>query len=137
MGCPQIGRFDIFLSSKFESLGSWIARSPGTFILFPTLLTLLMGSGLQQFSYASDVFYLFVPVHAKSIEDADLIRHFFPLNSSRHVQGSELDMRGMVEVILVAKKGHSALDEQFWQEAQSLVDSIKSMSGNKLYKLLL
>ena len=76
-------RFDLFLSGKFESLGSWIARSPGSFILVPLLLTLLMGSGVQNFVYASDVFYLFVPEDAQSITDAKTIQEIFPSNVTR------------------------------------------------------
>ena len=61
-------RFDLYLAGHFSTLGACVARSPGVFILVPLLLTLLMGSGLQQFNYMSDVFYLFVPVHAESIQ---------------------------------------------------------------------
>lgn len=79
----RFSRFDLFLSEKFESLGSWIARSPGIFILVPLLVTLLTGSGVQNFVYASDVFYLFVPVDAQSISDAATIQAIFPRNVSR------------------------------------------------------
>ena len=79
----KFSRFDLFLSARFESLGSWIARSPGIFILVPVLVTLLMGSGVQNFVYASDVFYLFVPVDAQSITDANTISGLFPPNVSR------------------------------------------------------
>ena len=122
-------RCDLLLSSKFESLGSWIARSPGTFILFPILITLLMGSGLQQFNYASDVFYLFVPVTAQSIEDARTIETLFPPNASRHVQGSELKKHELMEIILVPKEGFTALSKEVWQEAQSIVDIIGEFKG--------
>ena len=81
----EFKRFDLFLSAKFGSLGSWIARSPGTFILVPLLATLTMGSGVQNFVYASDVFYLFVPVNAQSITDAASIQDIFPRNVSRCV----------------------------------------------------
>ena len=127
-------RFDLVLSSKFESLGSWIARSPGTFILFPILITLLMGSGLQQFNYASNVFYLFVPVTAQSIEDAHTIATLFPPNASRHVQGSELGRLELMEIILIPKEGFSALSEEVWQEAQSIVDIVGEFQG-KLLKI--
>ena len=79
----KFSRFDLFLSERFESLGSWIARSPGIFILVPVLVTLLMGSGVQNFVYASDVFYLFVPVDAQSITDVKTVRGLFPPNASR------------------------------------------------------
>ena len=79
----NFSRFDLFLSARFESLGSWIARSPGIFILVPALVTLLMGSGVQNFVYASDVFYLFVPVDAQSITDVNTISGLFPPNVSR------------------------------------------------------
>ena len=79
----RFSRFDLFLSEKFEALGSWIARSPGIFILVPLLVTLLTGSGVQNFVYASDVFYLFVPVDAQSISDAATIQAIFPRNVSR------------------------------------------------------
>ena len=126
-------RFDLVLSSKFESLGSWIARSPGTFILFPILITLLMGSGLQQFNYASNVFYLFVPVTAQSIEDAHTIATLFPPNASRHVQGSELGRLELMEIILIPKEGFSALSEEVWQEAQSIVDIVGEFQGKSMY----
>ena len=79
----KVSRFDLFLSERFESLGSWIARSPGIFILIPVLVTLLMGSGVQNFVYASDVFYLFVPVDAQSLTDVKTVRGLFPANVSR------------------------------------------------------
>ena len=79
----NFSRFDLFLSARFESLGSWIARSPGIFILVPLLVTLLTGSGVQNFVYASDVFYLFVPVDAQSITDVTTISGLFPPNVSR------------------------------------------------------
>ena len=125
-------RFDLVLSSKFESLGSWIARSPGTFILFPILMTLLMGSGLQKFNYASNVFYLFVPVTAQSIKDAMTIETLFPPNASRHVQGSELKRHELMEFILIPKEGFTALSEEVWQEAQSIVDIIGEFQGKGL-----
>ena len=125
----HLARFDLVLSSKFEALGSWIARSPGTFILFPILMTLLMGSGLQQFNYASNVFYLFVPVTAQSIKDAKTIETLFPINASRHVQGSELKKHELMEIILIPKEGFTALSEEVWQEAQSIVDIIGEFQG--------
>ena len=73
-------RFDLFLAGKFSSLGACVARSPGVFILVPLLITLLMGSGVQQFNYMSDVFYLFVPAHAKSIHDRVKLQELFPEN---------------------------------------------------------
>ena len=73
----------MFLAGHFGSLGSCVARSPGIFILVPLLVTLLMGSGVQQFSYMSDVFYLFVPVDAKSIVDSNRLQRIFPENVSR------------------------------------------------------
>ena len=68
-----------------------------------------MGSGLQQFNYASNVFYLFVPVTAQSIEDAHIITSLFPPNASRHVQGSELERLELMEIILIPNEGFSAL----------------------------
>ena len=125
----HVTRFDLFLSARFESLGSWIARSPGTFILFPIIFTLLMGSGLQQFNYASDVFYLFVPVNAQSIEDANVIRQLFPRNVSKYVMGSELGRQQMTEVILVPKEGFTILSSEVWKEAKSLIQSVEQIKG--------
>ena len=62
-----------------------MARSPGIFILVPLLITLLMGSGVQQFNYMSDVFYLFVPVDAKSIQDHSRLQDVFPENLTRYI----------------------------------------------------
>ena len=73
-------RFDLYLAGKFSSLGACVARSPGVFIIVPLLVTLLMGSGVQQFSFTSDVFYLFVPAHAKSIHDRVKLQELFPEN---------------------------------------------------------
>ena len=77
-------RFDLYLAGHFSTLGACVARSPGVFILVPLLLTLLMGSGLQQFNYMSDVFYLFVPVHAESIQDHNRLQELFPENMTRY-----------------------------------------------------
>ena len=76
-------RFDLYLAGQFSSLGACVARSPGVFIIVPLLLTLLMGSGVQQFTYMSDVFYLFVPVHARSIQDRIKLQELFPENLTR------------------------------------------------------
>ena len=95
-------------------------------------MTLLMGSGLQQFNYASNVFYLFVPVTAQSIEDAHTIATLFPPNSSRHVQGSELGRLELMEIILIPKEGFSALSEGVWQEAQSIVDIVGEFQGKTI-----
>ena len=73
-------RFDLYLGDKFSVLGACVAKSPGVFIIVPLLLSLLMGSGVQQFYYLSDVFYLFVPVHAKSIQDRIKLQEIFPEN---------------------------------------------------------
>ena len=73
-------RFDFYLAGKFSSLGAYVARSPGVFIIVPLLVTLLMGSGVQQFDFTSDVFYLFVPAHAKSIHDRVKLQEIFPEN---------------------------------------------------------
>ena len=124
-------RFDLFLSEKFESLGSWIARSPGIFILVPILLTLLTGSGVQKFVYASDVFYLFVPVDAQSIRDATTIRSIFPRNVTRHVPGSETGRQEMMEVILLPRPPYSALSRTLWAEAVTLTRSVEEISGRK------
>ena len=126
-------RFDLVFSSKFESLGSWIARSPGTFILFPILITLLMGSGLQQFTYASNVFYLFVPVTAQSIQDAKTIETLFPPDPSRHVQGSELGRHELMEIILIPREGFTALSLEVWEEAQSIVDIVGEFQGKIMF----
>ena len=126
----HLTRFDLVLSSKFESLGSWIARSPGTFILFPVLVTLLMGSGLQNFRYASNVFYLFVPVTAQSLKDAKSIESIFPHNASSYVQGSELGKQELMEIILVPHEGFSALSLEVWEEAQLIVNLIGEFQGN-------
>ena len=131
----HVTRFDLFLSARFESLGSWIARSPGTFILFPIIFTLLMGSGLQQFKYASDVFYLFVPVNAQSIEDANVIRQLFPRNVSKYVMGSELGRQQMTEVILVPKEGFTILSSEVWKEAKSLIQSVEQIKGKLATKI--
>ena len=128
----NIARFDLLLSAKFESLGSWVARSPGTFILFPILITLLMGSGIQQFSYASDVFYLFVPVTARSIRDADQLRTLFPPDPSRYVQGSELGRQQMMEVVLVPRSPLTALSPEVWEEARRVVQVVDHFQGRYL-----
>ena len=73
-------RFDLYLAGKFGSLGGCVARSPGMFIIVPLLVTLLMGSGVRQFNFTSDVFYLFVPPHAKSIHDRLKLQELFPEN---------------------------------------------------------
>ena len=78
-------RFDLYLASKFSALGSCVGRSPGVFILVPILITMLMGSGVQQFVYLSDIFYLFVPVDARSIQDHSKINSYFPENLTRFV----------------------------------------------------
>jgi len=123
----HIQRFDLYLASKFESLGSWIARSPGTFILFPILFTLLMGSGMQQFNYSSDIFYLFVPVNAKSIDDVEVIRSLFPRNVSRYVQGSELGINQFMEVILEPKYDDTVLNLPVWEDALFIVNTVKKL----------
>ena len=132
----NIGRFDLLLSARFESLGSWVARSPGTFILFPILITLLMGSGIQQFSYASDVFYLFVPVTARSIRDADQLRTLFPPDPSRYVQGSELGRQQMMEVVLVPRSPLTALSPELWEEARRVARVVDHFQGTCYPKLL-
>jgi len=127
-------RVDLLLSSQFSLLGSWVARSPGIFILVPLLLTLLMGSGVQQFRYTSDIFTLFVPVDAKSIEDAKKIQFAFPENLTRHVRGSELRLQQLVDLILVPRSGHTALDRGVWEEAERLdraVAEIRVESGGR------
>ena len=128
----HIQRFDLYLASKFESLGSWIARSPGTFILFPILFTLLMGSGMQQFNYSSDIFYLFVPVNAKSIDDVEVIRSLFPRNVSRYVQGSELGINQFMEVILEPKYDDTVLNLPVWEDALFIVNTVKKLKGTNL-----
>ena len=125
----RLSRFDLFLSEKFELLGSWIARSPGIFILVPVLLTLLTGSGVQNFVYASDVFYLFVPVDAQSIRDAGTIQSLFPRNVTRHVPGSEVGRQEMMEVILLPRPSYTALSRTLWSEARTLTESIEEISG--------
>ena len=125
----HLKRFDLFLALKFESLGAWIARSPGTFIFMPILLTLLMGSGMQQFNYSSDIFYLFVPVNAKSVDDSQVIRSHFPRNVTRYVQGSELGINQFMEVILEPKYEDTVLSAPVWEDAIFIVNAVLKLKG--------
>jgi len=121
-------RFDLYLASKFSALGSCVGRSPGVFILVPILITMLMGSGVQQFVYLSDIFYLFVPVDARSIQDHSKINSYFPENLTRHIRGSELRFHQVVDIILVPQEGKSALSKEVWTEATLIAQAASNIS---------
>jgi len=96
--------------------------------MVPFLLTMLMGSGLQQFNYMSDVFYLFVPVHAKSIQDHSRLQELFPENMTSHTRGSELRFHQLVDLIIVPLEGKSALSREVWEEVALVAEAASNIS---------
>ena len=49
------------------------------------------------------------------------------------MQGSELGRLELMEIILIPKEGFSALSEEVWQEAQSIVDIVGEFQGKSMY----
>ena len=95
-----------------------------------------MGSGLQQFNYSSDVNYLFVPVHAQSLKDADIIRQHFPRDVSRYVQGSEVGRQQMMEIILEPVGDLIALSSQVWEDAIEIMQLVEEITGNSISHII-
>lgn len=96
---PKFDCIERPLSILFYSYGCFLTKHPWPFILFPTLVSIIMCTGFLYIEPITDAIYLFTPVGAQSKMERQAIHDLWPLVNGSYIPGRAVTQSREIQVI--------------------------------------
>ena len=101
-----------FFGDIFAWYGRIVARHPFVFVLIPLLSCCLLGLGLLNLEYETNLENLYTPVSSQALHDRDALTRIFPADtSSEHFYARQQIVRSVFGEVLVRPKSAETSDD--------------------------